>query len=608
MRYICLFLVLFASNYLFADEVSVNQARKIAVDFFSAKMQTRSGTPQLQLVWDGESAATRSTAAPAFYVFNRTDGEGFVIVAGDDVVMPILGYSFSNHFTLENMPPNLLGWMDGLRNQVNITRNERSAGSSSVSEAWTRVSDAADSQEVNLSTALWDQQAPFNRLSPMTSSGKAITGCVATAMAIVMQYHRWPDQGEGTVPAYKLNDKDKTQIPSKTFDTPYDWDKMPINVNQNSDTGIKDEVATLMYDCGIIAKSQFGNKSTSAYYSEALEGMVNYMKYNKGAYIRDRWTREWDEWYQMLRTELNNKRPVLYTGDTKSGGGHMFVIDGYKSEDYFHVNWGWGGKSNGFYLLSIMAPLNVGSGGSSGGYTQNQSAFFNLMPDRDGTSTLTDNLSLVKKEVNGVSYEGLIMGVKDVQPNQEFTVSVGAIRNIGRSYFNGKIKIALVGKDGTVKEDISEEFTIQYNAGSYGAKEDCPCKITQPIKKGDRIRVYYKGKNTADWEYLRGGPAVTSEIIIKEEDMPLERATSFTYDKLNKRITLKTYPQVDYQVLSASDKKLLFSGATDNTNLAIQIDINGLTNGEYIIVLRKKIEDVDEYEEKELRFAIGNKK
>ena len=207
-----------------------------------------------------------------------------------------------------------------------------------------------------------------------------------------------------------------------------------------------------------------------------------------------------------------------------------------------------------------------------------------------------------------MSYEGLIMGVKDVQPNQEFTVSVGAIRNIGRSYFNGKIKIALVGKDGTVKEDISEEFTIQYNAGSYGAKENCPCKITQPIKKGDRIRVYYKGKNTADWEYLRGGPVVTSEIIIKEEDMPLERATSFTYDKLNKQITLKTYPQVDYRVLSASDKKLLFSGATDNTNLAIQIDINGLTDGEYIIVLRKKIEDVDEYEEKELRFAIGNKK
>lgn len=341
MKYILFFLILFSSKHiLLANEITMEQARKVAMSFFCETIRSRGGIPRLQLVWDGESTTTRGGSSPAFYVFNRMDSDGFVIISGDDVTMPILGYSCSNHFVVENMPPNLLDWMDELRNQINAVREEHVVGTSYISKAWTRASDAIGTPIVKLTTALWDQQAPFNRLSPTTSDGKSITGCVATAMAIIMQYYQWPDQGVGTVPVYTLQADKNTQIPSKTFDRPYVWSKMPVKVDKNSDTDIKDEVATLIYDCGIISKSQFGRKSTWAYYENALEGMIKYMKYNKGTHMQNRATRVMSEWHQMLRKELDAKRPILYTASTKSGGGHMFVIDGYTQENYYHVNWG----------------------------------------------------------------------------------------------------------------------------------------------------------------------------------------------------------------------------------------------------------------------------
>lgn len=218
MKYILFFFVLFFSSpFLLAKEITVEQAKKMAVSFFSETMRTRGGTLQLQLVWDGESIATRSGAVPAFYIFNRVDSDGFVIVSGDDAAMPILGYSFSSHFVAENMPPNLFDWMDRLRNQIKAVREERMLGASNFSKAWTRASDAIGTPVVELTTALWDQQAPFNRLSPTTSDGKSITGCVATAMAIIMQYYQWPDQGVGTVPAYTLQADKNTQDTKQNF-------------------------------------------------------------------------------------------------------------------------------------------------------------------------------------------------------------------------------------------------------------------------------------------------------------------------------------------------------------------------------------------------------
>ena len=143
MKYILFFLILFSSKHiLLANEITMEQARKVAMSFFCETIRSRGGIPRLQLVWDGESTTTRGGSSPAFYVFNRMDSDGFVIISGDDVTMPILGYSCSNHFVVENMPPNLLDWMDELRNQINAVREEHVVGTSYISKAWTRASDA----------------------------------------------------------------------------------------------------------------------------------------------------------------------------------------------------------------------------------------------------------------------------------------------------------------------------------------------------------------------------------------------------------------------------------------------------------------------------------
>lgn len=124
MRNILFILCCFFSGLLLADNVTVEQAQSLAANFFRASTQTRSASPQLQLVWDGEDPSTRTSATePAFYVFNRTDSKGFIIVAGDDVAMPVLGYSFENSFKTENMPANLKNWLLGLKGQINEARN-----------------------------------------------------------------------------------------------------------------------------------------------------------------------------------------------------------------------------------------------------------------------------------------------------------------------------------------------------------------------------------------------------------------------------------------------------------------------------------------------------
>lgn len=186
MRCTLLFLFILLANRLLADNVTAEQAHALATDFFKTNVQTRStaASPQLQLVWDGEDANTRSAGnLPAFYVFNSTDQKGFVIIAGDDVVMPVLGYSFTNSFVVDGMPSNLKSWMNGLKEQINEARETGLNTSDVVYEAWSGVSDMTTGDVVKqYQTAEWDQESPYNTLCPKIEGTQTVTGCVATAI------------------------------------------------------------------------------------------------------------------------------------------------------------------------------------------------------------------------------------------------------------------------------------------------------------------------------------------------------------------------------------------------------------------------------------------
>ena len=544
MRCTLLFLFILLANRLLADNVTAEQAHALATDFFKTNVQTRStvASPQLQLVWDGEDANTRSVGnLPAFYVFNSTDRKGFVIIAGDDVVMPVLGYSFTNSFVKDGMPSNLKSWMNGLKEQINEARETGLNTSDVVSEAWRGVSDMTTGDVVKqYKTAEWDQESPYNTLCPKIEGTQTVTGCVATAISILMRYHQWPNAGTGTLPAYSYDAlvsgaKIHQNVSGRTLGHTYAWNDMPLQYDRNSSEISKNEVATLMYDCGVMAQSQFNIASaggTGAATLTAIHGLAEYMNYNKSMLcLRREWYSD-AEWIQMLENEIMTVGPVLYGGATLSNEGHQFILDGYTTENYFRVNWGWSGHSNGFFLISALNPDDQGAGGSTGGgFIANQDALFGLKPAKGNSNYQTLLGMLAGKTGSGESYSGLMTSETQFNVNTNFTVKCGFFWNLGLIPFSGKVALAIVDKNQNVRELISGTSSIP-SMNTYGGMAfTFPCKISLSPQPGDRIVAVYKGTNDADWKIVRGGPDTTNEIIVKTDPTPIietEQETRFT--------------------------------------------------------------------------------
>ena len=544
MRCTLLFLFILLANRLLADNVTAEQAHALATDFFKTNVQTRStaASPQLQLVWDGEDANTRSAGnLPAFYVFNSTDQKGFVIIAGDDVVMPVLGYSFTNSFVVDGMPSNLKSWMNGLKEQINEARETGLNTSDVVYEAWSGVSDMTTGDVVKqYQTAEWDQESPYNTLCPKIEGTQTVTGCVATAISILMRYHQWPNAGTGTLPAYSYEAlvsgaKIHQNVSGRTLGHTYAWNDMPLQYDRNSSEISKNEVATLMYDCGVMAQSQFNIASaggTGASTLTAVHGLAEYMNYNKSMLcLRREWYSD-AEWIQMLENEIMTVGPVLYGGATLSNEGHQFILDGYTTENYFRVNWGWSGHSNGFFLISALNPDDQGAGGSTGGgFIANQDALFGLKPAKGNSNYQTLLGMLAGKTGSGESYSGLMTSETQFNVNTNFTVKCGFFWNLGLIPFSGKVALAIVDKNQNVRELISGTSSIP-SMNTYGGMAfTFPCKISLSPQPGDRIVAVYKGTNDADWKIVRGGSDTTNEIIVKTDPTPIietEQETRFT--------------------------------------------------------------------------------
>lgn len=530
MRCTLLFLFILLANRLLADNVTAEQAHALATDFFKTNVQTRStaASPQLQLVWDGEDANTRSVGnLPAFYVFNSTDRKGFVIIAGDDVVMPVLGYSFTNSFVVDGMPSNLKSWMNGLKEQINEVRETGLNTSDVVSEAWRGVSDMTTGDVVKqYKTAEWDQESPYNTLCPKIEGTQTVTGCVATAISILMRYHQWPNAGTGTLPAYSYDAlvsgaKIHQNVSGRTLGHTYAWSDMPLQYDRNSSEISKNEVATLMYDCGVMAQSQFNIASaggTGAATLTAIHGLAEYMNYNKSMLcLRREWYSE-AEWIQMLENEIMTVGPMLYGGATLSNEGHQFILDGYTTKDYFRVNWGWSGYSNGYFLISALNPNNQGAGGSAGGgFVANQDALFGLKPAEGNSSYQTLLAMLAGKSQDGTYYSGLETSETQFNVNSSFIVKCGFLWNLGLDSFSGKVALAMVDKNLNIREFISGISDIPSMQTYYTVSFAPSCRISLTPQPGDRIVAVYKGTNDAEWKVVHGGPDTTNEIIVKAD-------------------------------------------------------------------------------------------
>lgn len=604
MKRLLLLLFTCLPTFLFADIITIEQAQNIALKFFNNSGQTRSGNAQIQMVWDGEDGKTRNNQEPTFYVFNRTDYPGFVIVSGDDVAMPIIGYSLKNSFKTEGMPSNIKSWFQGIREEINYARQ------SGTKAATTRNTEVGN-VEVQLETALWNQEAPYNDLCPEFETGKTVTGCVATAVAIVMRYHQWPEKGIGTLPGYTYNDYNKISrtIPDQPLGHTYEWDKLPLShIKSDASEETKQAIAQLMYDCGVMSEMAFNtakNGGSGTTSEKALSGLINYMQYSTSAYIQYRQFYPADAWHEKIKKDIREVGPVLYGGSNSKEEGHQFILDGYTDNNYFGVNWGWSGSCNGYYLLSALEPNDQGVGGNSGGgFSENQSAILGLKKAEDG-----DKANEVILYFSGTSssgdrtFNGLTSDTDNYQENVPFKIQFGFIGNFGINNFNGKVSLALYDKDNNFKQFITNERMVITNLEPYTGTGyyDIPCIITEKIQTEDYIAGVYKSDldESDKWNIIYGSEELVWKIIVKEREKTLEEQTSFYYNRTERIIKLNTYINVNY-VLSDSNGSQILSGTTEEST-EISIDTKTLQAGSYTLEMSKGEDSIS------IKFIIGNK-
>lgn len=535
MKKLLLLLLSVVSISVFADNVTVERATLLAKKFFKKNVDTRSTVePQIKLVWDGETAETRgaSVEEPTFYVFNRTDQPGFVIVSAEDATLPILAYSTEHNFFVENMPSNLSAWMDRLRTSIKTMRAASEVPSAEVNEAWANLPVYTSGEdELRLETALWNQTNPYNLECPEVDGKRAVTGCVATAFAIVMRYHQWPDKRTKTIISHTFkdsNDKDVYMAPRAKCT--YEWSQMPLKIEASTTDEEKKQIAALMLDCGQMAQATYGS-STGATTNTAAFGLLNYMKYDKGLMLlrRENYTEE--KWISMLKKELQEYGPVIYGGLTTKNEGHQFVLDGYNSDNYFHLNWGWGGQSNGYFLISNLTPGSQGAGGSASGngFTENQDALFYVKKAVENRP-IAANIMFYKYTFTDSSgsptYAGIEPSTSEFATGVPFSVKLGAFWNYGFEAFTGKLAFALVDKDYNVREilgiyDYAEKET-ELNPMYLTAFEFSNCEITKELNEGDRLVALHSavsGAQVDEWRMVVGNiEEVTNEVIVKPEN------------------------------------------------------------------------------------------
>lgn len=321
----------------------------------------------------------KSDGLNSAYIWAFGDSNGYLVTSADDVLPTVLGYADDGTFDPNNIPPAMQSWLAGYDYQLRYAVDHGMAASTTRTQEHAAIAP--------LCSTKWGQDAPFSNLTPGTGNSHCPTGCTATAMAQVMKHHNWPKKGTGT------NTYSYGKFTDITFDfgnTEFAWDQMLDTYYYGySDEQVK-AVATLMSACGVASLMQYESSSSGAYLYDALYGMVNFMGYDISAYEAQRDFYSSDDWDNLIYGELAAGRPVVYSGYSNFGNGigHTFVVDGYSENGYYHLNWGWCGTSDGYFLLTVLNPKEQGTGGtdaSNGGYDSFQSALIGLKPAEAGS-------------------------------------------------------------------------------------------------------------------------------------------------------------------------------------------------------------------------------
>lgn len=470
-----LLVLLLALGYspLQAKRITQWQAQQQAYSFWGKQMPQKAKA----------KSRTATTASPsdAYYVFNN-DAGGFVIIAGDDAVTPVLGYTSTGSFDAENLPDGLKDLLKSYERQIAALGDNYVANQTATRAAFTG--------EKLLNTAKWNQSNPFNKYTP----NNYVTGCVATAGAIVMKHHGYPAKGTGSH-SYTWNGKDLTA----NFEHDYDWANMPTKYTVGNDEAF-DGVARLMSDLGVAVEMKYAKGGSGASMEDLLTALKKYFGYSKYARLLAIADLGAEVWNDRLRAEIDANRPILYSAVDSNKGGHSFVIDGYKDES-FSVNWGWGGYCDGFYRIGA---LNPETGGKPLGdqYNLSQSAVFSLQPS-DGEEVIS-NLGFIK--VDGY-LETMNMNVTDVKADKKLNLYLLPLQSQGDNLFTGEVAIALKNAKGKTRKVFGAKTIKDFEPSFYNPFITLEGSCPVDAQEGDYLAIVSKEDGTDEYVEILGPDA-----------------------------------------------------------------------------------------------------
>ena len=561
-RIIALFLIVVASvGGAMAKEISSAEALRVALHIFGDA--TRSAT--LAVAWDsGDVVATRSDDAPTFYVITPSSGEGFVIVAGDDSVSPILGYSTTYAMaSVEHLPANFIGWLEYIDGVVRYVRDSGAKASDAVVRLWSEEYRPVGGTMLN--TARWSQIPPYNNHCPLDGDAHSLTGCTQTAMAIIMHHHRWPERAKGRTEAYTT--MGGIYVPSRDLNHAYDWDNMlETYIEGKYNDAEADAVAVLMADLGYAFKAEYTAKDTGAFPDMmALYEKFGYSPASNRVMRRDHSS---EHWVSMLRKEIESSRPVYYAGYTAEGSGHAFVIDGVDDNDYFHVNWGWGGMCDGFFMIDNL--------------TLDQYLFdtqhwvvLGMHPMRDGE---VDNWLVLTSA-------GLKTSTTLFERGVPFEIQPITVANYSQLNFAGEVRVGVCGAAGELKSWATESQRLDLPS-MYGASCNKMTGVVEDeIAVGDRLSVFYRSDSSQRWFKLEPySEGACAEIVLKYA--PIGDTTSMSFDKSTGLLVVDYEDDVKSALYLLSE--FVESGVTITKGL-MQVDTNQLQRDAiYTIYLERR--------------------
>ena len=493
---------LLATSFLYAEKVEVSDAMQVARNFYSQTSNKPVAASLAYVVRNTDATNGVALQEPLYYIFNMAENKGFVIVSAESLTRPVIGYNTQGKFVLEKAPSVITSWLEKYAKQIAYVKANRTVTTTAISTQWNNYLNNVTSTSKQLRaggavgpllTTTWDQDLYYNALCPADANspngygGNVPTGCGATAMSQIMRYWSYPAQGTGSH-SYTSN---YGTLSANFGATTYNWANMP-----NSLTSPNNDVATIMYQCGVAVEMTYQYNESLSYIlnsggvpASCQDAYTTYFGYDAAkiqGLVRANYAET--DWKNLILADLAAGRPIQYAG-SGSDGGHTWVLDGADGSGNFHLNWGWSGTDNGYYSIDALDPAPQ----PNGNYDNNESMLTGIQP-----TNITPNTSSIDL------YAGITVTPDPIQFNTPFTVFTNLFNN-GTTSFNGEYCAALFDASGNFIRYIGPILSTNGNAllaGNYytgGLTFSDSSTITLTAPGNYTIGIYYLPDGTSNW-------------------------------------------------------------------------------------------------------------